>query len=102
MKLLRWAVGLLGSALFMYGLFGLSDTDKYLRKETELQEAIIRHYQSGHSPDMRADTEERLERHRTAKRFYSDSVVLNVFGVFAGIGLSYVSLRSVAGRKNEA
>ena len=102
MKLLSWVCGLLGSALFVFGLFGLSDTDKHLRKEADLQEAIIRHYRLGHSAEVRAEAEERLERHRTAKHLHVDSVVLNVFGVLIGIGLLCIPVRSVAGRKKEA
>ena len=78
---------LLGFGLLLFGMFGISDTVDHLRKEAELQGVIIHHYRSGSSAELRARPEERLERHRNAKRFYSDSVVVNVFSMLVGIGL---------------
>ena len=101
MKLFRWIAGFLGAVSFVFGLFGLSDTDKHLRKEVDLQESIVRHYREAGSTEVRAEAEERLERHRTAKHLHADSVALNVFSVFSGIRLSYMYLRSEE-RKEEA
>ena len=94
-------MSLVGIGLFVFGLTGISDTVKHLRKETQLQRAIIHHYRSGHGSEVRARAEVDLEKHRNAKRLHSKSVVVNVFSIVIGIGLNipWAAGRAVSARE---
>lgn len=93
-RVVGWIVGLLGAMALTLGMHGVTDADRYLRRQVEMQQSLIRHYENGHSAAVRADTEERLGRHVASrgKGFFFHSAVANVLLMVGGIAVVVFTL----------
>jgi len=102
-RVLAHIVSLVGTGLFVWGMFGVGDTDKHLRREIRLQQAIIDHHRSGHGSEIIAWVEEDLEKHRAAGNadLSSDSVILNVACIVFGMLLFDIPRRRIENRRTD-